>query len=73
MGTFKGLQILLAINQQTKTSYLPARVRAFGLPPDAFREGFPALFAFGFPDLLAKDEFSARFGFVLDFPLLRFS
>ena len=80
MGTFKGLQILLAINQQTKTSYLPARVRAFGLPLDDFLTGFPLDFALvldaglaiALPPVLSTG-FPARDGFAFALPLLRFS
>ena len=72
MGTFKGLQILLANYLSTKTSYLPARERGF-----CFVLGFVlrAGFAFAFPPLLVAD-LAAGFAEALFFlvaPLLRFS
>ena len=65
MGTFKGLQILLAIKQLTKTSYLPARERDFGLR-------FPVVFLAELPDFLAAG-FPLLFGFDFEEPLVRFS
>ena len=68
MGTFKALQILLAIKQLTKTSYLSERERDLGFC-------FPAVFlATGFPPLLDfRLDFAFDFGLDFEELLLRFS